>query len=213
MRFWSCIWAVLLLFGCGKAYEVNPEFIDNEVKENAQILYSPAGVYWSDGGMPEDRILFTKHISSGSGSYSEYVAEKEAPLYMPTNYEFLFEGRLIGYNSANLKFFEARYEDGTFIVSELSEEQVRYLFPQLEIIKISEAKDGVLKIKKRFWQTKSVLLLNDTKQDFHRYSFEKKDEYKPFKSLLTIDGTEDIIYSHMGSRDELFPILKIKVEL
>lgn len=213
MRFMACVLGMAMLAGCGEAYEVNPAFVNNAVNENSQILYSPGGVYWSDGGMVEDRIVFTRHVSSGSGGYSEYTAEKEAPLYLPSNYEFLYEGRLIGYNTANLKFFEARYEDGTFNAVELSAAQIGDLFPGLELLKISEAKDGVLTVKRRPGQVKSFLLVNDTDRDFHRYSFENRKAAEPFKSLLTVDSFDEIVFSHFGSRDELFPILRIKVAM
>lgn len=211
MKIWGGLCGLLFLACCGKAYDINPDFIDNAVYDGYQILYSPGGNYWSNGGMVEDRIVFTKRVSIGSGSYSEYVAGREAPLFMPTNYEFLHQGRLIGYNNANLKFFEAKYEDGTFTVSELTLPQIQELFPGLELVKISEAKDGVLNVQKKRWQTKSFLLVNDTEQDFYHYSFEGRESSAPFKLLLTADSFDEIVFSHFGSRDELFPILRIKV--
>lgn len=84
--------------------------------------------------MAEDRIVFTKHISAGSGSYSEYKSP-EQELYLSSTYEFLSNGRLIGYSGHELKFYELKYiKDGVWQV-ELTPEQVAELFPGLEIIK------------------------------------------------------------------------------
>ena len=211
MKIWTVLGIILLAAGCGKDYEINPAFSENAVTEGSQVVYSPTAGCWNNGGMSEDRIVFSKTVSSGSGSYSEYRADKEAPLFMPTNYEFIYQGRLIGYNRANLKFFEAFYEDGTFGVRELTEKQIAELFPELDLVRISEAEDGVLKIKKYPWQTKSFLLVNDTDQDFYRYSFENQSEAQPFKSLLTVRDSGNIVFSHFGSRDKMFPILTLSL--
>lgn len=48
---------------------------EDAVRENYQVVYSPSAGVWNNGGMAEDRIVFTKHVSPGSGSYSEYVSD------------------------------------------------------------------------------------------------------------------------------------------
>lgn len=70
----------------------------------------------------------------------------------------------------------------------------------------------MLTVRKPLFGSLSFLLLNDTEQSYHRYSFEGRREARPFKSLLTADAAGDIRFSHFGSDDELFPALTIRVE-
>ncbi len=208
-----CTAAVLLIISaCSAAYHLPQDIRDNLIEPDYQVIYSPSAKVWSDGGMVEDRIVFTKYTSVGSGSYSEYRASG-AELYMNSTSEFLLDGRLIGYNPHDLKFYEAVYQDGAFKSVELAPQQVAEIFPGLEIIKLSSAKDGVITVKKLPFQNKSFLLLNDTPVSYYHYSFENFDGYnRIFKGLLTVDDCGDIVFSHFGSRDEkLNPLLTIKV--
>lgn len=207
--------ALIMIFfiaSCGGAYKLNPEIKDNAIKDGYQAVYSPSGKFWSNGGMVDDRIVFTKSISSGSGSYSEYTAKNWPVIMMPTQYEFIFEGRLIGYSTAELKFYELLMINDNFEAKELPLPHVQEIFKGLEIIPVSSATNNELTIKKLPWQTKSFLILNDTTEYFYRYDFETAVKFdEPFKTLITVDKFETIIFSHFGSRESLFPILKIAV--
>lgn len=207
--------ALLCLAACGREYQLPAKITDNQIKEDYQVLYSPSGRFWSDGGMVEDRILFSKHISPGSGGYSEYRAADGLMLEdFGSNFEFLYDGRLIGYNVANFKFYEVVYQDSRFLSVELSPEEVQKIFPGLEIVKLSTAQNGVLTIKKLPFETKSFLIYNDTNQDFYKYQFETPlTTAWPLNSLITVDSFGSYIYSHFGSRDPMSPLLTIKVTL
>lgn len=203
---------LLIISACSAAYHLPQDIRDNLVNPDNQVVYSPSSNFWSEGGMVEDRIVFTKYVSVGSGSYSEYRASG-AELYMDSTSEFLLDGRLIGYNPHDLKFFEAVYQNGIFKSVEMMPDQVAGLFPGLEIVKLSTVKDGVVKVKKLPFQTKSFLLLNDTPISFYHYSFE---DFKGFdgiiKGLLTVEDYRNIVFSHFGSRDDkINPVLTIKV--
>ena len=104
---------VCLLAACNSACEFPAAVTEDAVRENYQVVYSPSAGVWNNGGMAEDRIVFTKHVSPGSGSYSEYVSDVQT-LYLSSTYEFLYAGRLIGYSEHELKFFEVVYRDGKF---------------------------------------------------------------------------------------------------
>lgn len=203
---------VFLLSACGKPYMINPQIIENAVNVGTQVVYLPHAKVWNNGSMAEDRIVFTKSISVGSGNYSEYSAEGYPMIMMPTQYEFLLNGRLIGYSSADLKFYEVVYEEGIFRVKELSFAQVKEIFPDLEILKISSSLENELHVNRWPFEIKSFMILNDTDQTFYHYSYENGFKSStPFNSLLTVDKYQTIIFSHFESRDALFPILKINV--
>lgn len=201
-----------LLAACTKPYVVNPQIYENAINAGYQVVYSPTAHAWSKGSMAEDRIVFTKSVSIGSGNYSQYSAPGRPMIMMPTQYEFLFNGRLIGYSTADLKFYELIFEEGIVRVKELSFAEVKEIFPGLEIIKVSTAENGKLQIKRLPFETKSFMVLNDTDETFYHYSYENKiTPNAPFNSLLTVDSYETILFSHFKSRDDMFPILKIKV--
>ena len=197
---------------CGKPYEVTPQIYDDAVKPGYQVVYSPSAQVWNNGSMAEESIVFTKSVSVGSGNYSEYSAHGRPMVMMPTQYEFLFHGRLIGYSTADLKFYELIYQEKTFRVKELSFAEVKQIFPGLEIIKVSSAVNNELYVKRWPFEIKSFLVLNDTNETFYHYSYENKIQQNvPFNSLLTVNAYETLIFSHFASRDKLFPILKIKI--
>lgn len=199
------------MVACGKPYAVYPQLHQNVVNVENHVVYSPSAHAWNNG-MADDRIVFTKSVSAGSGNYSEYSAQGRPLIMMPTQYEFLWNGRLIGYSTANLKFYELMYEEGIFRIKELSFGEVKQIFPDLEIIKLSSAVDNEVCIQRWPFEVKSFMLLNDTDETFYHYSYESKIRPNiPFNSLLTVNAYETIIFSHFASRDELFPILKIKI--
>lgn len=208
--FWTGM-CFCFLSGCAAGYRLPPEVTADAVGERAQVVYSPAAGVWSEGGMAEDRLVFTRSVSPGTGSYSLYTAGKKS--FSPAStYEFLLNGRLIGYNQNDLYFTETIYRDGAFEVRKLSAEEVESLFPGLPVVKVSAAENGVLTVRKPLFGSLSFLLLNDTQQSYHRYSFEGREAGRPFKSLLTADGAGDIRFSHFGSDDGLFPALTVRVE-
>lgn len=210
-KFFSFLFC-LVVAGCSEQYQFPPEVRNDVIEENYQVIYSPASGVWSNGGMVDDRIVFTKHISSGSGSYSEYVSDKTT-IYPGTTKEFLYQGRLIGYNQHDLKFAEVRYQEGKFVVEELTPAEVQKLFPGLDIVLTSQAVGGELKVSKFPFVKKTFMILNDTPESYYHYSFENFDNAgEPFKSVLTVTTPDEIIFSHFKSKDKLFPILKILIE-
>lgn len=205
------LFTLLVMSACTKPYRINPQIYENEIKAGYQVVYSPGAKEWNNGGMTPDRIVFTKSISSGSGNYSEYKAKGYPLIMMPTQFEFLWNGRLIGYSTADLKFYELVYEDEIFRIKVLSFAQVKEIFPGLEILKLSSVKTDLI-VKRLPFEPKSFMMLNDTDRSFYHYSFEEDVKFDaPFNALLTVKTYETLIFSHFGSRDVLYPILKIIV--
>lgn len=192
------------------AYEYNSAMIDNAVKEDQQIEFCPIKNMWGRN-FAINNLLFTKHITHGSGSFSEYELKKK--LYdTDTTYEFLYNNQLIGYNMHKLKFYNMEFENDKFKNTVLSDIQLKELFPNVEIVKVSQFKDNKITLDKPWFESKTFLLVNDTDRDFYKYQFEnykKQDEL--IRGLFEVKRPGTLIYSHFGSRDEMFPILKIHV--
>lgn len=213
MRVIFSVLGMWLLASCAATYEMPAAVSENAVDADYQVVYTPEAGVWSAGGMAEGRIVFTKTVSSGSGSYSEYSNGKIS--FSPNStYEYLYNGRLIGYNEHTLQFTEVIYRDGKFVTEILTPQQVRQLFPGLEVITVSSAANGVITVKKPVFGAKTFLLVNDTDNFYYRYSFNGScfESNPVFKSMLTVEHSGFIVFSHYGSRDPMFPILTINVE-
>lgn len=212
MKKLALIVVCFLISSCGREYQFPSAVTENAVTENAQVVFSPTSGKWNDGSMADDRIVFTKHISPGSGSYSEYVSPRQK-LYLSSTYEFLIDGRLIGYSEHDLKFYEVRYQNGVFVEKKLNPQEVRALFPGLDVILLSSADNqNTIQIKKKWFGPQTFLLLNDTDTFYYKYSFEKfKNAATPFKSAISIAEPIQLVFSHYGSRDAINPPLFINI--
>ncbi len=201
--------ALLLFANSAFAYNYS-NTIKNSVKVNQKVNYNPLTAKWKRNVNP-DNINFVKHITVGTGSFSEYVSDSH---YYDTNttYEFFDGDKLIGHNMHLLKFFELGF-DNKITRKELKADELKALFPDVEIIYVSKFKNNKIVLKKPRNKTRTYLLVNDTDRDFYKYSFENSSQ-KPelIKGIFEVKEPETLIYSHFGSRDDLFPILKIKVK-
>lgn len=162
------------------------------IYDKYQAVYIPSTNTWTTGSMAKDRIVLDKKTSTGTGSYSEYYYNNGKPaMALSSNFEFIKDGRLITANNAELKYGEVVYKQGKFVEKSLSTEELQKIFPNVEIVKISQFQNGKLKIKKGWFDIKTVLLLNDTDKNFYKYS------YKP-NCVKTTDITGLITFKHIG---------------
>lgn len=87
------------------------------------------------------------------------------------DYLFLENGRLFGYSSSTLKFYEFIANDN-IITRTLNEDEISQLLPKFKIIKISDFANATNVYK--FQKTKgsqNLLILNDTEDYFTNYGF------------------------------------------
>ena len=124
------------------------------------------------------------------------------------NYDLKFDSRTITFNEDELKF----YENGVL----LSKDEVQKLFPDYEIVLISQFdKDKKLKISNKRMKQKKILLLNDEKyRTFHLFyiyptvSRSKFQNYKngEIKSLITVHGKKNVRLKHFGGDEFILDV-------
>ncbi len=124
------------------------------------------------------------------------------------NYELKFNDRIITYNEDQLKFYENN--------ELLTKEQVQELFPEYEVILISEFdRNKKYSIKNKRMTQKKVLLLNDEKfRTFHLfyvYPTVSRNEFQNYKngeikSLITIHGKKNVRLKHFGGDEFVFDV-------
>lgn len=201
----------LLVFGnISFAYEMDISVLQS-IKDNQIVDFNPNTKVWSRNLGLKDYV-FTKHITVGTGSYSEYTY-KDKTFDTNTTYEFLYYKKLYGYNKHSMKFFELDFNGEEFVNRELTKEEVQSMFPDVEILMVSEFKDNELEVELPLFHKKAFMLLNDTDMDFYKYQFEYyKGTNNIFNNIFEVNIPRILIYSHFKSRDEMFPILKIIVK-
>ena len=170
------------------------------VLSSTQVVYSPVANVWSTGSMVEDRIVLSKKTSPGTGNYSIYSYDNGKNEFMlDSNYEFIYNGRLIACHNGNLKIFEVVYNGKDFEEKELTEGQIKEIFPDAEILLISHFIDNKITVRKSPFKKKDFLLLNDTDKNFHKYSFHPQSvKYSPVAGLFKASTVGKITFSHYG---------------
>ena len=184
------------------------DFVENSVYYNLQTQK------WSlTRQTPKDVKLIYK-MYSASGGYSEYYNNRGKLAIGPfSNREFIDDGNLIGIDNGNLKLIKYYYDNGYFRNSILDEGYIGKLFPEIEIIKLSQFVNNEITIYKKPLEQKKILILNDTKNNYYKYTFKPANiEDKDITGLITVSKFGKIVFSHYGDDNEFFPALKIHVK-
>lgn len=187
---------MVLLLGIS-AFGVDMEPVLNSTK----LFYSPKSNLFSIDSSNVGDISISKKTSTGTGNYSIYsFSGNNESMMLGSDYEFLFDGRLIACHNAELKIYELIYNGRNFEEKQLTDEQIKEIFPNAEIIKISQFNnDKKLTIKKQFMEKKDFLLLNDTKEYFYKYSFHPRSvKFSPVGGLFKASSIGKITFSHFG---------------
>lgn len=191
----------LLTLGAYAQKNFDTDYPTDTIYENNQVVYTPATELWSFGGMNEDRIVLTKKITQGSGSYSEFVysSNNEPAFSFGTGFEFLYNDKLIAYDRYALKFFTVSYdpENKIFFRKDLPESVLKEIFHDVKIIKISEFKNNELRVRKIPLRPMKLLLVNDTPEYFYKYHFHG-DNFEPYNlfGLLEVTKMGTIEFHH-----------------
>lgn len=111
-----------------------------------------------------------------------------------------------------MKFFELIFNGNEFQRRDLTKEEVQYLFPDVQIIMVSEFNDNEISVELPIFHKKAYMILNDTDQDFYKYQFEYYKGQSLFNNIFEVNIPRVMVYSHFKSRDEMFPILRINCQ-
>lgn len=187
-----------------------PVFALDPVYENDKVIYDTKTKCWSKEENKEGIILYKK-TSSGTGSYSIYYYKCDKPAFQSgSNFEFIDNKKLIAIDNASLKYSKIIFDGSKFIQIPLEIEELKMIFPDVEIIKISRFKNNKLTIKKPLFKKKTVLLVNDTDEYFHKYFVSPESSAnKNIKGLITLSKKfTKVKFCHLGEKDGLTIYIK-----
>lgn len=183
------------------------------VKVNQSVFYNPETAQWTFEKQSDDDIELINHSFVGSGGYQEFLSKKGEVLIDPNfNISYIENGKFIAIDSQNLKFYNYSFEDGKFVGKELSADCLAKLYPQYEVVKISDFKDNKIVLYKKLFTKKNFLIVNDTDKSFYKYSYRPKYVNPSYiKPFLHVPHRGKIEFSHYGDNDKNAPALKIYV--
>lgn len=181
---------------------------------NGNVYYNLQTQKWSSTQTSPKDVKLIYKMFSGSGGYSEYYNNKGKLAIGPfSNKEFVYNGDLIGIDNGNLKLIKYYYDNGYFRNKELDTNYIEKLYPNVEIIKVSQFKNNEITLYKKKFEEKQILILNDTKQSFYKYSFKpSRVENSDVTGLINISRFGKVVFSHYGDDNDLFPALKINIK-
>lgn len=161
---------IMLLTLSANAYNID------SVPVNYQVSYSPSLNVWSIDDISGDKIVLTKKKSSSNGNFSKYSYNTNE-IRLNSNYEFIFDSKLIAVDNNNFKYYEIKYNNSKIEQSLLPSKDLQRIFPDAEIIKISDFSKGCYSIISGNTD-KKILIYNDTDINLNKY------EVNPPKSIV-----------------------------
>lgn len=184
------------------------------VEETQSVYYNPANSSWNAVQQTDDDIRLINKSFVGSGGFQEYYyVDGKLAIGPEMNVGFLNNGEFIGINSHDLKFFKYVYQDGKFVSVQLNKDDIQKLYPDAEIVKISEFKDNCITLEKKLFETKSYILINDTDESFYKYSYKPQSVNPSYiKPFIKVGVQGKITFSHYGNNTEEMPMLKIYIK-
>lgn len=184
------------------------DFVENNVYYNLQTLK------WSSQRTTAKDIKLFYKLYPTSGGYSEYYNNKGKLAIGPfSNKEFIYNGNLIGIDNGNLKLICYYYDNGFFRNKELDTATVSNLFPNAEIIKISQFQNNSITLYKKPFEQKQYLIINDTNNNYYKYQFKPANiSNENVNGLITVNKFGKITFSHYGDDNDFYPALKIHIK-
>lgn len=184
------------------------DFVESNVYYNLQTLK------WSSQRTTAKDIKLFYKLYPTSGGYSEYYNNKGKLAIGPfSNKEFIYNGNLIGIDNGNLKLICYYYDNGFFRNKELDTATVNNLFPNAEIIKISQFQNNSITLYKKPFEQKQYLIINDTNNNYYKYQFKPANiSNENVNGLITVNKFGKITFSHYGDDNDFYPALKIHIK-
>lgn len=136
---------------------------------------------------------------------SEQIEEK----HLNYDYEFIYNTETILVDNKDLKFY--KIENNQIEEKLLSEEEIQKIFPDFDIIKISDFTNGIYTVISNN-NEKKVLIFNDTDNNFSEYSIipDKNGIDKNIKGLIQLPKKGKIRLMNSNDKNQKVYTIKVK---
>lgn len=199
--------SLIIIFGtAGLVYSSNmPDIKYKNINAKDKITYDISSDTWSKYNNKNNTNYFIK--TKGFGDFYDYLdSEKNFAFTTNSEYEFIYNGTLIGYSNRDMKFYEILYDNKTVGRRALTKEEVEAILPGYKVISLSDfsTKTNSLKIKKNMGALK-ILLYNDTEKTFENCVFtsgNSKFEQYDLRGFITVYKPGMIQFSRLGEQDD-----------
>ena len=195
---------LLIFFLINTLFVTAEDNLYNTVSDGEKVYYSLASSSWSKQNLNVSDIILVKYLVDGTGSASVYNYEDgQFAFALATDCELISNGLFVVIDNNLLKYYKIIYNKGSYEQILLSDEELKILFPNADIFKMSWLdSDNKVWINKPFAQKRSLLLVNDTDECFHRLETRSKlVQDKEIKGLITIKRYGIYRFKHFGKRD------------
>ncbi len=169
--------------------EKMPNLKYKNIGDKDKISYDVQTDTWSHKIDKKNKNYFIK--TKGFGEFYDYLdSSKNFAFSTNCEYEFIYNNSLIGYSNKDMKFYDISYTNGGVGKRALSKEEVEKIFPDYELISLSDFSNltNSKKVKKGFGDLK-IILFNDTDKTFENYKFTSgnaKFEQYDLRGFLTV---------------------------
>lgn len=193
----------LINFSASYAEEITNESNEVVLYENIyQAVYNPETNLWSkEASLEESEIILTKKTIEGASTYSQlFYSDERLALTITSDFDFIKDGRFVGVDNNNLKFNEIIYNGDTFEEVPLSLLEIQKLFPDIELLRLSQIDaDHKMWIHKPLFKKKEFLIVNDSDKSYYKLAPKMKLLQKfEIKGLITIPTYGFYTFTHFG---------------
>lgn len=179
-----------------------PDIKYKNIKYKGKISYNSETNTWSNAINKNADNYFTK-VKGFGDAYDYEDKDRNFAFSTDCEYEFIYNGSLIGYSNRDLKFYDITYANGGISKRPLTIDEIQAILPDYNIITLSQfsKNTNAFKIKKHVGDLK-ILLYNDTDNTFSGYSFYSGNaKFKHFllKGFIVVQHPGMIQFSDLGS--------------
>ena len=162
---------VFMLFGLSVYADNFPKIKYKNIGNKDKISYDSSTDTWSKKIDKKTTNYFIK--TKGFGEFYDYLyPSKDFAFTTNCEYEFIYNGSLIGYSNKDLKFYDIQFANGGISKRELTKEEIEQILPDYKLIYLSDFSKNTnsYKIKKHLGALK-ILLINNTDDVFEDFEF------------------------------------------
>ena len=174
------------------------------ISPKSRIYYDEATGHWAT---KSDKLnLYYTKVNIGEDIYKYINSDETLSFTTECEYEFIYNGSLIGFSNKDLKFYYISLDDNTVLKTELSADEVSDIFKNFQIIPISKfsKNTNAYKLNKTFSKL-NVIVINDTDCCFDDYYFSSgnaKFKEFPIRGAVQILSTGMIQFSKNSTTDD-----------